>query len=87
MSTRYGHAFSPNDAIDGIYLPSQHHVNEGFSLALTLQELSPWIQVDMESSHLVYGVKIWWRSENTYQSESTALIVTHFNQCSKYSCL
>jgi len=64
MSTLDNFGFGSSHAIDGFYLPSQHGENEVFSLALTKQEMSPWIQVDMESSHLVYGVKIWWRSES-----------------------
>jgi len=39
------------NAIDGLYLPSQHSLNETFSLAITAVENSPWIQVDLFISY------------------------------------
>jgi len=52
------------NAIDGLYLPSQHGLKETFSLAIAAVENSPWIQVDLSISYYVYGVKIWQRSES-----------------------
>jgi len=56
-------------AIDGIYLPSKSGIGEQESLFATNQELSPWLQVDLTTSHFVEGVKIWDRSENSVQGQ------------------
>lgn len=70
MSSLYSVEFSGIKAVDGIYLPSDFGVGETASLAHTLTELSPWIQVDLSVNHFVEGVKIWNRFESSYIRES-----------------
>jgi len=69
MSSSSSQNRGAENAIDGLYLPSQHGINEASSLALTTSEISPWIQVDLSISYYVYGVKIWQRSESDVASK------------------
>jgi len=73
MSSVYNPNLSGLKAIDGIYLPSESGLREAESLANTLKELSPWIQVDLTINHFVEGVKIWDRSEGMNQGESVTV--------------
>jgi len=57
------------NAVDRVYVPSHHGVEESSSLALSTVENSPWIQVDLIISYYVYGVKIWQRSESQNASK------------------
>jgi len=57
------------EVVDGLYLPSQHGIEETRSLAFTAFENSPWIQVNLSNSYYVYGVKIWQRSESGIASK------------------
>jgi len=57
------------NAIDGIYLPSESGLEENERLFATNQELSPWLQIDLITKHIVEGVKIWDRSESSVQGQ------------------
>jgi len=65
LSTEYEAHHLGEKAIDGLYMPSQHGISEHASIAHTKRELSPWIQVDLDTDHFVYGVKIWNRCEES----------------------
>jgi len=65
LSSSFSSSYAGFKAIDGIYLPSHSGFTEYQSLAHTEKELSPWIQVDLEDTYYVDGVKIWDRSENS----------------------
>jgi len=69
-SVREYPSFAGFNAVDGIYLPSDSGLGELASLAHSLKELSPWIQVDLATNHFVQGVRIWNRSEHLTHSES-----------------
>ena len=49
--------------VDGIYAPIDVH--EFTSLAHTLNEINPWIQIDLRKSFCVSAVKIWNRIMDT----------------------
>jgi len=68
-SVREYPSFAGFKAIDGIYLPSDSGLDELASVAHSLKELSPWIQVELATNHYVEGVKIWNRSEHPTHSE------------------
>jgi len=61
--------FSGLKAIDGVYLPSDSGLEENESLFATNRELSPWLQIDLITKHIVEGVKIWDRSESSVQGQ------------------
>jgi len=68
-SSIYKAHLSGINAIDGIYLPSESGLEENERLFATNRELSPWLQIDLITKHIVEGVKIWDRSESSVQGQ------------------
>jgi len=81
MSSVFGANYSSYKATDGIYLPSESGLGELDSLAHTLRELSPWIQIDLAVNYFVDGVKIWDRSESTGPCELIQLFIKTQGNC------
>ena len=55
-----GHCFNGSKVVDGIYAPIGVH--EQTSLAHTLNENNPWIQIDLGKSFCISAVKVWNRN-------------------------
>ena len=55
-----GFCFAGSNAVDGIYLPID--MNELSSVAHTITEYTPWLQIDLGWSFCISAVKIWNRS-------------------------
>ena len=54
-------------AVDGIYAPIG--VDELTSLAATLNEINPWLQIELEKSSCISAVKIWNRNMDTNEGK------------------
>lgn len=54
-----GFLFDGSKVVDGIYAPIGMH--EFTSIAITLSEPSPWMQIDLSKKFCVSAVKIWKR--------------------------
>ena len=64
LSSEYvvaGKDFGAAKALDGEYFPvlGSNAINDHNSLAHTLNEASPWIQIDLATERCVKGVTIW----------------------------
>ena len=56
------YCFQGSKVVDGIYAPIGVH--ELTSIAITEQELSPWIQIDLQDNFCISAVKIWNRNKD-----------------------
>ena len=58
------HDFGPHKAIDGLYhYNDEPGVGQFDSVAITLKEQSPWIELDLQESYCINSVKIWDRAD------------------------
>ena len=66
MSSQYPcraqRCFNGSKVVDGIYAPIG--VDERTSIAHTLNEINPWLQIDLEKSFCILAVRIWNRNMN-----------------------
>ena len=51
------YCFNGSKVVDGIYTPIG--VPEWTSIAVTLNEINPWLQIDLGKSFCISAVKIW----------------------------
>ena len=51
------YCFNGSKVVDGIYAPIGVH--EWTSIAATLEETNPWLQIDLGKSFCISAVKIW----------------------------
>ena len=68
LSTQYvgSYDYGPHKAIDGLYhYNDEPGVGQFDSLVVTLEEQSPWIELDLQKSYCVNSVKVWDRAEGS----------------------
>ena len=63
LGNTQGYHFQGSKVVDGLYAPIGVH--ELTSIAITENELSPWIQIDLQDNFCISAVKIWNRNMDT----------------------
>ena len=54
------YCFNGSKVVDGIYAPMGVH--EYTSFAATLNEINPWLQIDLGKSFCISAIKVWNRN-------------------------